>query len=81
MKRHESDKNKIENAEICKTIRKRTSQENQSYNTKKIEETTENNRNTKVLRKSLLLGKKETTAIKGKDNKLITNRDQILNRI
>ena len=81
MKRDASNLTKIEFTELCKTIRKRMRHEIRNYNTQKIKETIENNRNRKILKRKLMLGTKQILAIAEKDGTITRNNERIIKRI
>lgn len=65
------------NKEISKTIRRDT----RNYRSKKIQETIERNKSTKVLRKQLSTGKSEIIQLKSKQGKITSNREEMINLV
>jgi len=71
----------IEYTELCKTIRKRMKTEIRNYNSKKVQETIEDNRSYKATKRKLTNGKSQMIAIKDEDGNIIYDRDQVINKV
>lgn len=75
--RRKLKKDSIEYRESSKAISKRIRKDIRTYNTNKIRELIENNKNMKVLRKELSKGRNRISKIKNSNGTLLTNKEDI----
>lgn len=76
-----TNRNKIEYAEICKTISKKMKTDLRDYNTKCVKEALEKNKSIKKANKKLIIGKQQIIQLKEENGDIITDRSRILERI
>ncbi|XP_072020298.1 uncharacterized protein [Amphiura filiformis] len=71
----------IEYTELCKTIRKRMTNEIRAHNTKMIQKTLEDNKSYKKTKQGLATGKSQIIALKGEDGNIISDRELVIKRV
>ncbi|XP_072030784.1 uncharacterized protein [Amphiura filiformis] len=71
----------IEYTELCKTIRKRMTNEIRAHNRKMIQKTLEDNKSYKKAKQGLATGKSQIIALKGEDGNIISNRELVIKRV
>ncbi|XP_072043476.1 uncharacterized protein [Amphiura filiformis] len=71
----------IECTELCKTIRKRMTNEIRAHNTKMIQKTLEDNKSYKKTKQGLATGKSQIIALKGEDGNIISDRELVIKRV
>ena len=73
-----SGRSRVEYVELCKTIRKKMSEDIKSYNEQLVQEAIENNTSYKRAKRELILGKNQIITIVDNDGTRITDRDSII---